>query len=90
LYLNGLSTGDFGAALEQFLGSGSGFSAPSITRLTAQWHEEAKSFQERIPRAPTSYIWVDSIHLKVRLEQEKLCLLVMIGVRADGRKSWSR
>src|SRR4051812_29697890 len=25
-------------------------------------------------------------HLKVRLDQEKLCLLVMIGVRADGRK----
>ena len=32
------------------------------------------------------YLWVDGIHLKVRLEQEKLCLLVMIGVRADGRK----
>jgi transposase-like protein len=31
-------------------------------------------------------LWVDGIHLKVRLEQEKLCLLVMIGVRADGRK----
>lgn len=31
-------------------------------------------------------MWVDGIHLKVRLEQEKLCLLVMIGVRADGRK----
>ncbi|MBF6073003.1 transposase, partial [Nocardia farcinica] len=32
------------------------------------------------------YLWVDGIHLKVRLEQEKLCLLVMLGVRADGRK----
>ena len=32
------------------------------------------------------YLWVDGIHLKVRLEQEKLYLLVMIGVRADGRK----
>jgi len=32
------------------------------------------------------YLWVDGIHLKVRLDQEKLCLLVMIGVRADGRK----
>ena len=28
----------------------------------------------------------DGIYLKVRLEQQKLCLLVMIGVRADGRK----
>src|SRR5690606_3516364 len=32
------------------------------------------------------YLWVDGIHLKVRLDQEKLCLLVMLGVRADGRK----
>jgi len=32
------------------------------------------------------YLWVDGIHLKVRLEQEKLCLLVMLGVRSDGRK----
>jgi putative transposase len=32
------------------------------------------------------YLWVDGIHLKVRLDQQKLCLLVMIGVRADGRK----
>jgi transposase-like protein len=29
---------------------------------------------------------VDGIHLKVRLEQDKVCLLVMIGVRADGTK----
>jgi transposase-like protein len=32
------------------------------------------------------YLWVDGIHVNVRLEQEKLCLLVMIRVRADGRK----
>ncbi len=31
-------------------------------------------------------MWVDGIHLKVRLEQDKVCLLVMIGVRADGTK----
>jgi transposase-like protein len=87
LYLHGLSTGDFGAALEQFLGSGAGLSAASITRLTAQWQDEAKSFQERdLSGTDFVYLWVDGIHLKVRLEQEKLCLLVMIGVRADGRK----
>jgi hypothetical protein len=32
------------------------------------------------------YLWVDGIHLKVRLEKQKLCLLVMLGVRSDGRK----
>src|SRR5512143_3760505 len=87
LYLHGLSSGDFGPALEQFLGSGAGLSATTITRLTAQWQDEAKTFQERdLLGTDYVYLWVDGIHLKVRLEQEKLCLLVMIGVRADGRK----
>ena len=87
LYLHGLSTSDFGPALEQVLGSGAGLSATTITRLTAQWQNEAKSFAERdLSDTDFVYLWVDGIHLKVRLEQEKLCLLVMIGVRADGRK----
>ena len=87
LYLHGLSTGDFGAALERFLGSGAGLSATTITRLTSQWQDEATAFQDRdLSVTDYVYLWVDGIHLKVRLEQEKLCLLVMIGVRADGRK----
>ena len=32
------------------------------------------------------YTWADGIHVNVRLEEAKLCLLVLIGVRADGRK----
>ena len=87
LYLHGLSTSDFGPALEQFLGSGAGLSPASITRLTAQWQDEAKAFGQRdLSQVDYVYLWVDGIHLKVRLEQEKLCLLVMLGVRADGRK----
>ena len=87
LYLHGLSSGDFGPALEQFLGSGAGLSATTITRLTSQWQDEAKAFQDRdLSGTDYVYLWVDGIHLKVRLEQEKLCLLVMIGVRSDGRK----
>jgi len=55
--------------------------------LTAQWPSEAAGFGRR-DLSSTDYVypWVDGIHLKVRLEQTKLCLLVMIGVRADGRK----
>ena len=87
LYLHGLSTSDFGPALEQFLGSSAGLSATTITRLTSQWQDEAKVFGERdLSGTDYVYLWVDGIHLKVRLDQEKLCLLVMIGVRADGRK----
>jgi putative transposase len=73
LYLHGLSTGDFGAALELFLGSGAGLSAASITRLTALWQDEAKAFQAQdLSGTDYVYLWVDGIHLKVRLEQEKL------------------
>jgi putative transposase len=87
LYLHGLSSLDFAPALEQFLGSGSGLSASTVTRLTTQWQEEAKAFAVRdLSQVDFVYLWVDGIHLKVRLEQEKLCLLVMIGVRADGKK----
>ncbi|WP_460688116.1 IS256 family transposase, partial [Mycobacterium bourgelatii] len=87
LYLHGLSSGDFVPALEQFLGSGAGLSATTITRLTGQWQDEAKAFGQRdLSGTDYVYLWVDGIHLKVRLEQEKLCLLVMLGVRADGRK----
>ena len=87
LYLHGLSTSDFGPALEQFLGSGAGLSATTITRLTSQWQDEAKTFAARdLSGTDYVYLWVDGIHLKVRLEHEKLRLLVMLGVRADGRK----
>lgn len=87
LYLHGLSTSDFGPALEQFLGSGAGLSATTITRLTSQWQDEARTFCARdLSGSDYVYLWVDGIHLKVRLDQEKLCLLVMLGVRADGRK----
>jgi putative transposase len=87
LYLHGLSTSDFAPALEQFLGSGAGLSASVITRLTAQWQGEAAAFNKR-PLGDVDYVycWVDGIHLKVRLQQDKVCLLVMIGVRADGTK----
>jgi len=87
LYLHGLSTSDFGPALTQFLGSGAGLSAATITRLTTQWQEEAAAFGARsLAGTDYIYVWVDGIHLKVRLAQDKVCLLVIIGVRADGRK----
>ena len=87
LYLHGLSTSDFAPALEQFLGSDAGLSAATITRLTKDWQEEATAFNKRsLKDIDYVYVWVDGIHLKVRLEQDKVCLLVMIGVRADGTK----
>ena len=87
LYLHGLSSGDFVPALGQFLGSSAGLSSSVITKLTETWKAEAAAFAQR-DLAGTDYVYVraDGIHLNIRLDEEKLCLLVMIGVRIDGRK----
>ena len=87
LYLHGLSSGDFVPALGQFLGSSAGLSASVITKLTEQWRAEQRAFAARdLSGVDYVYLWVDGIHVNIRLEEHKLCLLVMIGVRADGRK----
>jgi transposase-like protein len=87
LYLHGLSSGDFVPALSQFLGTSAGLSAPVITKLTEQWKGEAAAFMERdLSGTDYVYVWADGIHVNIRLEEARLCLLVMIGVRIDGRK----
>lgn len=87
LYLHGLSSGDFTAALSQFLGTSAGLSASVITKLTETWKAEQRTFTERdLSGVDYVYLWADGIHVNIRLEEHKLCLLVMIGVRADGRK----
>jgi putative transposase len=87
LYLHGLSSGDFVPALGQFLGSHAGLSSSAITRLTETWTAEAAAFAARdLSAVDYVYLWVDGIHLGIRLGEGKLCLLVMIGVRGDGRK----
>ena len=87
LYLHGLSSQDFAPALEGFLGSSAGLSAATITRLTAAWQDEAKAFGDRdLSGVDYVYVWADGVHVGVRLEEERLCLLVLIGVRADGTK----
>ena len=87
LYLHGLSSQDFGPALGQFLGSTKGLSAATITKLTQTWQAEQQAFAARdLSGMDYVYVWADGIHVNVRLEEAKLCLLVLIGVRADGRK----
>src|SRR5262249_29823505 len=87
LYLHGLSCGDFVPALGQFLGSSAGLSGPVITRLTETWGAEQRAFAERdLSGVDHVYLWADGIHVNIRLEEHKLCLLVMIGGRADARK----
>ncbi len=87
LYLHGLSSGDLVPALGQFLGSSAGLSAPVITKLTETWKAEQRAFAARdLSDVDYVYLWADGIHVNIRLEEHRLCLLVLIGVRADGRK----
>ena len=87
LYLHGLSSGDFVPALEQFFGSSAGLSASAITRLTSTWQEEHRSFMARkLHDRDFVYVWVDGVHFNVRLGEDRLCTLVVIGVRLDGTK----
>jgi len=87
LYLHGLSSSDFGPALGQFLGSSAGLSASVITKLCETWKAEQRTFAARdLSGVDYVYLWADGIHVNIRLEEHKLCLLVLIGVRADGRK----
>ena len=88
LYLRGLSTGDFQAALPVLLGeAASGLSATTITRLTAAWEDEYRSFcQTSLAERDYVYVWADGVHFRVRLEEDRLCTLVLIGARPDGTK----
>jgi transposase-like protein len=88
LYLRGLSTGDFRPALQGLLGEdAAGLSATNISRLTAQWETEYQQHrQQDLGDKDYVYVWVDGIHFNVRLEDDRLCTLVMIGVRPDGSK----
>jgi transposase-like protein len=87
LYLHGLSSKDFVPALERFLGSGAGLSASAITRLTEAWQEEYRRWCDRdLSGADYVYCWADGLHFSVRLDADRVCTLVIIGVRADGKK----
>lgn len=87
MYLHGMSSGDFVPALEQFFGSAAGLSSSVIVRLTKQWQAERDAFMRRdLSNVDYVYVWVDGIHFNIRLEQERLCCLVVVGVRADGTK----
>jgi len=87
LYLHGLSSGDFVPALGQFLGSSAGLSGPVITKLTETWKAEQATFAARdLSHVDYVYLWADGIRVNIRLEEHKLYLLVLIVVRADGRK----
>jgi transposase-like protein len=88
LYLRGLSTGDFKEGLAALLGEdAAGLSPTAITRLTSAWQADYETFQKRdLSDRDYVYLWADGVHFRIRLEEDRLCALVMIGVRPDGTK----
>lgn len=88
LYLKGVSTGDFSDALEAILGpQAAGLSATNVVRLKECWKQDYERWRKRDLRGKHYvYIWVDGIHFNVRLEDERSCILVVMGATEKGRK----
>ena len=88
LYLKGISTGDFAEALAAILGPQAvGLSATNIVRLKECWKEDYERWRKcDLSEKHYVYIWVDGIHFNVRLDDERSCILVIIGATADGVK----
>jgi putative transposase len=88
LYLKGVSTGDFSEALAALLGpQAKGLSAATVTRLKAVWAEEYATWSKRsLAGKHYVYVWADGVHFNIRLEDDRQCVLVLMGATADGRK----
>jgi len=88
LYLKGVSTNGFRDALASILGEGAkGLSAANIVRLKKSWEEDFDAWNHRsLSNKKYAYIWVDGIHFNIRLEDDRCCILVIIGADEDGNK----
>jgi putative transposase len=88
LYLKGISTGDFSEALAAILGpQAKGLSAATVTRLKAVWAEEYDTWSQRsLVGKHYVYVWADGVHFNIRLEEDRQCILVLMGATADGKK----
>src|SRR6516164_575187 len=88
LYLKGISTGDFSEALAAILGEGaSGLSATNIVRLKAGWESDYRAWTQRdLSQKRYVYWWADGVYFNVRLDEERTCVLVLIGATEDGTK----
>ena len=88
LYLKGISTGDFSEALASLLGPDApGLSPSSISRLKSGWVEEYREWSRRdLSDKRYVYVWADGVYFQARLEEQKQCLLVLMGSTPTGKK----
>ncbi len=87
MYLHGMSSKDFAPALEEFFGSAAGLSASVVTRLTAQWQEERERYWPAVAGRGGLRLHLGGRDALQRpLDENRLCALVIVGVRTDGTK----
>lgn len=88
LYLRGISTGDMQEALSVLLGKeAKGLSPAVVSRLKAQWSEDYLAWNRRdLSNERYVYVWADGIYSTLRGEDDRLCLLILIGVNEHGEK----
>ena len=88
LYLKGVSTNDFSTALEAIMGeAASGLSATTISKLKQVWETEYEEWRKRpLDSEEYAYLWADGVYFNVRLEEERSCILVVIGANYQGKK----
>ncbi len=88
LYLKGISTGDFSECLQHLVGTDSaGLSPTTVVRLKETWVKEQQEWSRRPLKGKRFvYIWVDAIHFNIRLQEDRQCILVVLGATEDGRK----
>lgn len=88
LYLKGISTSDIPEALEPILGPGAkSLSASNINKLSEGWHDDYLQWSKRsLKDREYVYIWADGIYFNVRLNDDRPCLLVLVGSLPDGTK----
>src|SRR6266849_1386187 len=88
LYLKGISTGDMSEALTALVGAeADGLSASTVTRLKGVWEGDFKVWNQRsLEGKHYVYIWADGVHFNIRLEEDRQCILVLMGATAEGKK----
>ena len=88
LYLRGISTGDLQEALSALLGKDApALSAQVLARLKADWQADHDRWRRRdLSARRYVYLWADGVYLQGRMEDEKQCILVLIGATPEGRK----
>ena len=64
-----------------------GLSASTITRLKSTWESDYRDWSKRSLKGKQYvYVWADGVHFNIRLEEDRQCIVVLMGATAGGQK----